>query len=385
MNKLSFYASIKLKNPIIAASAGTTRNLKHCLLCEDAGFSAIVLKSVQEEVLMRYNPFPRFGVLRSGVKDYESCTFYSYEQAYEGDIDHYCNTIQKVRERLSIPVIASINCINPETWPEYAASCEQAGADALEIVPSCPTGKLVRESTIDIQSIIINALISVKRAVSIPVIPKMTRQLADILGTMQALDELGADGITLMNRSTGIDIEIDSQAPILHGGYAGHGGSWSLYEVMRWIIAARRALIKAPICATGGIMTGDDVIKCLLAGAKSVQIASVIYLKGYEWVSKMLRRIDDYMEEKEINSLSDIVGLAADKMKTMEEYNRISRYSAYCDVDKCVQCGSCSKVCIYEALVFSVGGPRIDVSACDGCGLCASVCRSSAISMVGKE
>ena len=131
-------------------------------------------------------------------------------------------------------------------------------------------------------------------------------------------------------------------------------------------------------------MTGTDVIKCLLAGAQTVQIASVIYLKGYAWVREMLSQIDSYMEEKGINQLNKIIGLAAQKMKTMEEYDRVTRYHADCDVSKCVRCGLCSSVCIYEALVLSAGQPKIDVAVCDGCGLCASVCRAGAISILAR-
>ncbi|HSK68964.1 MAG TPA: 4Fe-4S binding protein [Candidatus Limnocylindria bacterium] len=384
MDKGAIYAGIALAHPIIAASAGTTRDLDHCLRCEDAGFSAVILKSVQEEVLMRHNPFPRFKVLRSGVRSYESTTFYCYEQAYEGDIDDYCETVSRVKARLSVPVVASVNCITLQAWPEYAKACEQAGADALEIVPSCPTGMLMRESANDIHSIVVAALREVKAAVGIPVIPKMTRQLADIPFTARALDQAGADGITMLNRSTGLDIDVRAQAPVLHGGYAGHGGSWSLYEVLRWITAVQGA-VRAPICATGGAMTGEDVVKCLLAGAQSVQVASVLYLKGYGWVREMLRWIDAYMEEMSIERLGDVVGRAARAMKRMDEYDRVHEFYAVCDAEKCRKCGLCADVCIYEALDASGGAARIDPQKCDGCGLCAGVCRHGAITMIGRS
>ncbi len=384
MNKQTEYAGIRLKHPIIAASAGTTRDLKHCLMCEDAGFSAVILKSVQEEVLMRHNPFPRFKLLRSGVRGYESCTFYCYEQAYEGDLENYCATVAAVKNRLSVPVIASINCIRPESWPEYAKACEQAGADALEIVPSCPTGMLMRDASTDIRTLLLHAMNAVRDSVSIPVVPKMTSQLADIPGTACELDRAGADGITMINRATGIDIDVDKQAPILHGGFAGHGGSWALSAVLRWIVAVQ-PLVSAPICATGGVMTGDDVIKCLLAGARSVQIATLIYLKGYACLGELLRRVDGYMEEKGIGQIGEIVGLAARKTKKMEEYDRVTRYHASCERSRCVKCRACEPVCIYEALHFESGKPLIDTVACDGCGLCAAVCGAGAINMVRRS
>jgi dihydroorotate dehydrogenase/Pyruvate/2-oxoacid:ferredoxin oxidoreductase delta subunit len=384
MDKSALYAGIKLAHPIIASSAGTTRDAEQAVKCEESGYSAVVLKSVQEEVLMRYNPFPRFAVLRSGIKGYESTTFYCCEQAYYGDLDDYAETVRRCKERVSIPVIASINCIKPESWAHYASVCEQAGADAVEIVPSCPFGFLIRDPSNDNHSIALAALAACKEKVKIPVIPKMTGQVANPLYTALCLDEAGADGLVMINRSTGIEIDIEAQKPILHGGLAGHGGSWALNSVLRWIIVTHPH-VTAPITATGGIMTGGDTIKCLLAGANTVEIATVVYLKGYDYVQTMLAEIDDYMDHKGIETLSDIVGLAGKNMLTMEQYDRKTRYFASCDQETCVACGRCEKVCIYDALKLVNSKPVIDRDKCDGCGLCKSVCRLDAIKLNVKE
>jgi len=384
MDKSVSYAGIKLAHPIIAASAGTTRDAEQAVKCEDSGYSALVLKSVQEEVLMRYNPFPRFAVLRSGIKGYESTTFYSYEQAYYGDLDNYADTVRCSKERVSIPVIASINCINPESWPHYAAVCEQAGADAVEIVPSCPTGLLIRDPSNDNHSIAVAALKVCKEKVRIPVIPKMSGQISNPLYTALCLADAGADGLTMINRSTGIEIDIETQSPILFGGFAGHGGSWALNAVLRWIIVTYPR-VKVPISATGGVMTGADTIKCLLVGANTVQIAAVMYLKGYNWVQTMLAEIDAYMERKGIETLAGIIGVAGKNMLTMEQYDRKTRYFASCDREVCVACGRCENVCIYDAIQLVDKKPHIDREKCDGCGLCPSVCRVDAITMHVKE
>ena len=384
MNTQVMYAGIKLEHPILAASAGTTRDAEQAVRCEDAGYSGVVLKSVQEEVLMRYNPFPRFKVLRSGIPGYESTTFYSYEQAYYGDLDQYADTVRRSKERVGIPVIASINCIQPESWPKYAVACEQAGADALEIVPSCPSGKLMRDPSHNIRSIILNALESCQKAVSIPVIPKMTGQVDNVLDLAIQLSKGGADGLTMINRATGIDIDIDAQRPILFGGYAGHGGSWALQTTLRWIIAAYPE-VAPPISATGGIMTGEDTIKCLLAGANSVQVCAAMYLKGYGWVQTMLKQVRAYMERAGVETLSAIIGEASRNMLTMNQYDRETRYTAHCDREKCTQCGRCFPVCIYDAIENKDGKCLIDPAKCDGCGLCVSVCPFQAIGISAKS
>jgi len=134
------FAGLKLDHPVVAASAGTTKDAEHSFRAQEAGFSAVVLKSVQEETVNRYNPLPRFAVIKSGIPGYNAISFLSYEQAFEGDIDDYAEVVRKTKHRVSIPVIASINCIENESWAKYAEIVEQAGADAVEMVPSCPAG-----------------------------------------------------------------------------------------------------------------------------------------------------------------------------------------------------------------------------------------------------
>ncbi|MGE5614180.1 MAG: 4Fe-4S binding protein [Bacillota bacterium] len=376
----TIYAGIELEHPIMAASTGATRDAEQAARCEESGFSGVVMKSVQEEVLMRYNPFPRFAVLHNGIPGYNSTTFYSYEQAYYGNIDQYAESVYRAKRKVSIPVIASINCINPETWGEYAVKCEQAGADAIEIVPSCPSGLLIRDPSNDIHAISVAALRLCKEKVKIPVIVKMTCQVANPIHTAMCLVENGTDGLTMFNRSTGIEIDIDKMAPILHGGLAGHGGAWALNSVLRWIIASY-PVISAPICATGGVTNGKDVVKCLLAGAKSVQIGTVMYLKGYGYVRKMLEEIQEYMEKKQIVHLSSIIGKASQNLLKMEEYDRVTRYYASVSIEKCIKCKQCQDICIYNAIFHTDDGPVIDKDLCDGCGLCSSICRAGAIKM----
>ena len=378
------YAGLTLKHPIIAASAGTTMDYKEAVKCDESGYSAIILKSVQEEVLMRYNPFPRFKLIRSGIPGFSSTTFYSYEQAYYGDIDAYAKTVYESKKRVSIPLIASINCITPEAWPKYAVACEQAGADAIEIVPSCPTGQLIRDPSNDIFSISMAALKACKDAVRIPVIPKVASQIGNILNYIVSLANAGADGINMINRATGLDIDIETMAPILHGGVAGHGGSWALHSTLRWIVLTYPN-VKIPLSATGGITNGEEVIKCLLAGANAVQIATIIYLKGYDYVKVMLRQIEEYMERKSIEDLSSIIGVGAKNTKTMKEYDRLTRWYAEGKPENCKKCAQCKDVCIYGALQYDgKQGPSFKKENCDGCGLCAGVCLHNAIEMQKK-
>ncbi len=378
------YAGLRLKNPVIAASAGTTKDADHAKRCEEAGFSAVVLKSIQEETINRYNPFPRFAVVKNGIPGFNSNSFYSYEQAFEGGIDEYAEMVAQAVRAVDIPVIASLNCVNPQSWGEYAKVVQQAGAKAVEIVPSCPVGLFLREN-VDFSKIIGKATADTKAAVDIPVVVKMSMQLTSPLLTAIEVEQSGADGFTMFNRLTGLDIDVETQAPILHGGVAGHGGPWSMQMNMRWISEIFQH-IQVPISATGGATNWTDVIKYMLAGAPTTQICAAVYLRGYKVAKEILNGIGAYMERHEIQALEEIVGVAANRIIPLGEAERSKRYFAKVDEENCSACGACQGICIYDAIGLAADGKRarINLEKCDGCGLCLHICPKKCISMQAK-
>ena len=372
------FAGLKLKNPVIAASAGTTKDAEHAFRAEEAGCSAVILKSIQEEMVNRYNPFPRFTVIRNGIAGYNSVSFMSYEQSFEGDIEEYAEMIYQTKRRITVPVIASLNCVMEKTWAKYAVIVEQAGADAIELVPSCPVGAFVRGGE-DFYPIAENALKSVKEIIKKPIGIKMTQQMANPIVCALKLEQAGANWLTMFNRSPGLQIDIETMSPIMHKGICGHGGPWVIQSVMRWI-AQTYPHIHLPISATGGVTQWEDVVRYLLAGATNVQIASLIYMKGYNSVKEIIYKLNEYLEKMKIETIGEIIGKAAEKVLSLHEVDRSTRYYAEIDRNKCTSCGKCRGICIYDAIDYVDNKPEINTDLCDGCGLCEQIC-NRAISM----
>ena len=129
--------------------------------------------------------------------------------------------------------------------------------------------------------------------------------------------------MTLCNRIRGLDVDVESQRPILHGYYAGIGGPWAKYYTMMHVAEAKK-VISIPISATGGTMTGEDVIKYILVGATTVQILSVIMINGWETIARMNEDLQEYMVRKGISSLEEIRGEAAKRLTKPEEIIRWS-------------------------------------------------------------
>ena len=83
----------------------------------------------------------------------------------------------------------------------------------------------------------------------------------------------------MFNRMTGLEIDVEAEKPVMHGGYAGHGGPWVIQYPLRWI-SEISPWVKIDVSASGGVSTGEDVVKYLLCGATTVQTVTAIVLSG---------------------------------------------------------------------------------------------------------
>lgn len=376
------FAGLRLSSPVLAGSAGITGTVGLMKRAEDAGAGAIVMKSLFAKEVCRVAPTPRFRVLRSGRGRERSAVLYSYEQASEWGPERYAEEVRLAKEALSIPVIPSINCLSPEQWLGYSALMEEAGADAIELNLSCPHGPHLMEGH-DLTREMVDMTRLVRQARRIPVIPKMTPQLNNPPGVAVALERAGASAIVAFNRFTGLDIDVDSQRPIMHGGYAGHGGPWSLHYTLRWLTAMYPAL-SVPLAASGGVASWRDVVKCILAGATVVQTVTAVVTGGFEAITHLNEGLRRWMDEKQYATVEAFRGAVCDRIVPMEQVDRRHVLRAEIDRDKCTACAVCQRVCIYDAAVSSDGAFAVLPDKCDGCGLCVELCPTAAIRMVGR-
>ncbi|MGB9857486.1 MAG: 4Fe-4S binding protein [Dictyoglomaceae bacterium] len=380
------YVGLKLKNPLVIASSGLTENLKNMKKCEESGAGGVVVKSLFEEEVCRISPTPRFEIINRTMGPLKSQTFYSFEQASPFSPEEYFKEVKKALDVLSIPVIPSINCITDEGWLKYSKMAEEVGAPALELNVSCPHASISFRGQ-DVDNTILHVAKIVRENIKIPVIVKMPMQLSSPLAVAKALEDIGIDGVVMFNRLTGLDIDLGTEKPILHGGYAGHGGPWALNYVIRWI-ATSRPHLKISIAGSGGVGSGEDMAKYILSGADVVQVCSIVYLMGYEIISKIIDELKRFMEKKNYNNLSEFRGKVSGRaILGNNEIDRRHLYKAYIKEDLCTSCGICKKICIYNA-PMERNRKYFITDLCDGCGLCVKLCPAKAISMVpvgGRE
>lgn len=374
------FCGLKLRNPIVAAPAGITESADRLKRCDDAGCGAAVIKSYFQYEPARHSPSPRFRVLRHQMGRHRTFALYSFEQANVYGLDEFGEQIRTATEQCEMPIFSSINCNTPDRWEESARVSEQAGAKALELNVSCPHGTHIMAHCAMLDTMA-EAVEAAKRgAPNTPIIPKVTGQLDNPGGVVRGIAEKGADGVVMFNRFTGLDIDLESETPVMHGGYAGHGGPFSIHYVLRWISETYPGL-PIPIAGSGGVTNGGDVAKYILAGATTVQVCTAIVMEGYEVVGKILREFTEWMERQGHSDLAAIRGSVCGKIKGNDDVQREQVCAAEIDAEKCVNCGLCGRVCIYGAAKPAGKVHTVARETCVGCGLCAELCPTSAIAM----
>lgn len=298
-----------LASPVLIASGPASHDVNQIALAQEHGAGAVVLKTVCSDkfAYMRQWPRPRYKLLdwdkQMGGRS-KQFTLFAFEQGYSGTLDDYWRFIEASKEHARIPIIGSAFADTPEDWAALALKIEACGADAVELDISSPH----RPGSLEFETTFVAGIRAVVESVRIPVLVKLA-STTDLVNQCVVSEKCGASAVTLCNRIRGIDIDIEEQKPILHGYYGGIGGPWAKYYTMRHVAEAAQK-ISIPISATGGAMTGEDVIKFILLGASTVQVLSAVMVNGWETIAAMNAAIAAYLERKGIGSLDEIRGRA---------------------------------------------------------------------------
>jgi dihydroorotate dehydrogenase (fumarate) len=311
------YLGLKLKSPVVVGSSSLTASLDHLKKIEAAGAGAVVLKSIFEEEI--YNEYQ--SILEKdkneGYPNLDYLDYYDYK-IKEDNIKAYLQLIRDAKETLSIPVIASINCVSSWEWGFFAKKIQEAGADALEInLFTLPSDfNLTSEK---VENAYFRVIENIKKAVTIPVSVKLSYYFADLAAFVKKVSEI-ADGVVLFNRFFHPDFDIDKFEVVPSNVLS---QSSDLAISLRWmsIMAGR---INCDLIASTGVHDGPSIIKEILAGADAVQVVSAIYKNGIGSISEMLQEVRDWMEKHGFNSLDDFRGkMSQANSPNPAEYERV--------------------------------------------------------------
>jgi len=270
---------------------------------EDNGASAIVLYSLfEEQITLESHNLNHY--LTQGVESFpEALTYFPEAAEYETGPDEYMEHIQKAKEALSIPIIASLNGVSTGGWVKYAKNIEEAGADALELnVYYLPTDPNL--SGAEVEQIYLDVLKDVKAAVKIPVAMKLSPYFSAMANMARRLTDAGANGLVLFNRFYQPDLDIENLEVVPHLLLS---TSAEQRLPMRWI-AILYGRVQADLALTTGMHTSEDVLKGLMAGASVTMMASELLRNGVGRLKEILLDLERWMVEYEYESLSELKG-----------------------------------------------------------------------------
>ncbi len=306
MNTKVKYLGMEINSPIVAASCGLTSNVDNLCKLEEAGVGAVVLKSVFEEEII--HDIKRNTHVFAPVGNYGVSYEYVAQHVADDSMAKHFALIREAKAKLTIPVIGSINCYSHENWITYAKQFQDCGCDALELdMAIMPFDTNL--SSDDVERTFGDIIQSIRKFVTIPISVKVGSYFTDLSKFMQQLSWMGIQGITMFNKTVQVDVDLEQEEFRHADALTSHG---ELYNTLRWTAILSNKL-RCDLSSTTGVYGAEDVVKLLLTGATTVQVASCLYSNGLDYVKVLNQGLQDWMAKKGYSSIADFKGKLAFK------------------------------------------------------------------------
>jgi dihydroorotate dehydrogenase (fumarate) len=297
------YLGLKLKNPVIVSSSGLTSSIEKIRKIEKSGAGAVVLKSLFEEQI-NYEA----GSLVMN-HDYPEAEDYIKGYTKDHSVGEYLKLIETAKKEVSIPVIASINCVSASDWVRFTREIEQAGADAIELnVFSLPTDRNLGGA--DYEKIYFDLAEKMKTVTSLPISMKIGNHFTNPVNLVYRLFTLGVKGVVLFNRFYEPDIDISNFSLTAAEVFS---SPLDIRQNLRWVAIISDKVNQIDISASTGVHSGEAIVKQLLAGAETVQVCSILYKNGVEYVAKLIEQLEDWMNRNNYKSIGEFKGIMSYK------------------------------------------------------------------------
>jgi dihydroorotate dehydrogenase (fumarate) len=297
MNLTTTYMGFELPHPLVPGASPLTDSLDAVRRLEDAGAPMIVMYSLFEEQIVREEVNLTRSIEVPKESYAEALSYFPEPEEFALGPGAYLEQVRRIKAAVAVPVIGSLNGTSEGGWLRYARLIEQAGADGLELnlyelaIDLDETGEEVERRGLEVVR-------SVKEAVQIPVAVKLSPFYSSIANFACQLDEAGADALVLFNRFYQPDIDVEQQELLR----VNLSSPAELPLRLRWIgVLAGR--VKAALAATGGVHSAVDVVKAVMAGAHVTQLVSALLQHGPDYLRRVRRDLERWLEEHEFESL----------------------------------------------------------------------------------
>lgn len=217
-----------------------------------------------------------------------------------------------IKDKLPLIKKVPVQCIisvGGFTQEEYEAVIghldKQSEISAFEINLSCPNIRMKKLISQDANATY-DLVKGLRRLTQKTLIVKVTPEVTDITAVAKAVQEAGADAVSLVNTFLAMAVNIETAAPYIGNGYGGYSGRaikpMALYRVWR-----AASSVKIPVIGGGGIETAQDALEFFLAGASAVSLGTVNMVEP-DCAKKILKGITDYLKGKKLNDIKQIIG-----------------------------------------------------------------------------
>ena len=382
---------IPLENPFLLSSSVVASSYDMCARAFEAGWAGACFKTVCS--LDIHEASPRFSALTGDGGSFVG--FKNIEQLSDHSVAENMETFRRLKAKYPTKfILASIMGQNEAEWGELARLCEENGADAVELNFSCPNmaeGGLGSDIG-QVPELVERFTAAARRGCRIPVLAKLTPNVASMIPAAEAALRGGADGIAAINtiRSVvGVNIHTLVSAPAVHGrsSVGGYSGCAVKPIALRFIaeLAQHPPLRGMHLSAMGGVETWQDALEFLLLGGGSIQVTTAVMQYGYRIIDDLKEGLNLYLAEKGFRSVRETVGLGLDSLHgTTDVLERDTVIFPLFSREKCMGCGRCEISCAdggHQAIRLDAGRrPVLDARRCVGCHLCVLVCPQRAVS-----
>jgi len=297
------YLGLQLKNPLVASASPLSKKVDVVRRMEDAGIAAVVMYSLFEEQITHESQELHHYLERGAHSYSEALSYFPDLDTYNMGPEPYLEHVYRLKQKVSIPIIGSLNGVSIGGWVEYAHKIEQAGADALELniydlsTDTNLSGAEVEQGYVDLVR-------DIRARVKLPLAIKLSPFFTSLPHMAKRLVKAGANGLVLFNRFYQPDFDLGEMkvVPDLE-----LSTSNDLRLPLCWI-AILYGRVATDFALTSGVHTGHDVLKAMMAGASVAMMASELLAHGPARLPHILADIERWMEENEYESVAQMKG-----------------------------------------------------------------------------
>jgi len=290
---------VQLKNPVMTASGTFGYGEEYAPYVDLDKLGAIIVKGISIRPRVG-NPPPRIVETTGGMLNSIGLENIGVDRFTEEKLPYLIDT--------GTPIIVNMHGRTVEEYRDVAKKLDCIhGISGLEINISCPNvkeGGMIFGTHPDRAYEVVDM---VRRSTRLPLIVKLSPNVTDITEIARSVEDAGADALSLINTITGMAIDVEARAPMLKNVTGGLSGPAIKPIALRMVWETAR-VVKIPVIGIGGIMTSEDALEFIIAGASAIQVGTANFVNPRASMD-ILSGIEQYLRDHRINDIKSLIGL----------------------------------------------------------------------------